>query len=202
MNKYNFITKKLLIKEYTINRKSMLKIAKELGCSTFPIYYRLIKFNISRRINKGNKRPEMSGRKCPAYIDGRTLKIYYCKDCGKKICYNTWKYGTKRCASCANKKELSPNWRGGISSELYPLEFTSKLKKQIRKRDNYTCQICGMTEEEHLILYDRVLDIHHIDYDKENLNPDNLMSLCHKCNMKVNRNRDYWYAYFKYIMEN
>ena len=36
----------------------------------------------------------------------------------------------------------------------------------------------------------------HIDYDKKNCNPENLITLCNHCNIKVNKNRDYWTKHF------
>jgi len=38
------------------------------------------------------------------------------------------------------------------------------------------------------------------DCNKNNINPNNLISLCQSCNNKANYNRDYWYAYFMYII--
>ncbi|TXH47080.1 MAG: HNH endonuclease, partial [Desulfurellales bacterium] len=38
----------------------------------------------------------------------------------------------------------------------------------------------------------RKLQVHHIDYDKKNSHPDNLIALCHSCHMKTNFNRSYW----------
>lgn len=110
------------------------------------------------------------------------------------------------CSFCkAQRKELinhnNPNWRGGISKFPYSFKFTIELKEIIRQRDNFTCQYCGMTEEEHLKKYNKILYVHHIDYDKENCKEDNLITLCSICNSKVNYNRDYYYAYFTYIME-
>ena len=43
----------------------------------------------------------------------------------------------------------------------------------------------------------RKLDVHHIDYDKKNNDPKNLISLCRKCHMKTNKNRKYWTKYFQ-----
>jgi len=40
-----------------------------------------------------------------------------------------------------------------------------------------------------------------IDYDKTNCNEKNLISLCGLCNRKANYNRDYWFAYYSYIIE-
>jgi 5-methylcytosine-specific restriction endonuclease McrA len=39
--------------------------------------------------------------------------------------------------------------------------------------------------------------VHHIDYDKKNSNPKNLITLCVSCNFKVNFERSYWENYFK-----
>lgn len=79
------------------------------------------------------------------------------------------------------------NWQGGIGNKPYPLEFDNKLKKQIKKRDNYTCQLCGTKER---------LAVHHIDYNKYNNNPENLLTLCIKCNAKVNYQRVFWTGFF------
>lgn len=89
--------------------------------------------------------------------------------------------------------ELNANWRGGSSLELYTREFNRQLKELIRDRDNYQCQRCGMPECESI----RNLDVHHIDYNRKNCLPSNLISLCRRCNLKVNGNREYWEQYFK-----
>ena len=39
--------------------------------------------------------------------------------------------------------------------------------------------------------------VHHIDYDKENNEDWNLMTLCNCCHMKTNFNREYWKNLFK-----
>lgn len=121
----------------------------------------------------------------------------YCIDCGKKIS----PYEHKRCRQClyiyqCGKKHpnlkvsgnKNPNWRGGISCEGYPFNFNDELKELIRKRDDYKCQLCGCPQEECI----KKLAVHHIDYNKENLNPKNLITLCIKCNSKVNYNRTHW----------
>ena len=130
-----------------------------------------------------------------------------CMDCSKKI-----RLGFKRCHSCASKhnwqisKKLrnrdfnldkNPNWNGGSSFEPYPLEFNDKLKLKIRNRVNHQCQNCGMTEEEHIIVYGQFLHVHHIDYNKKNCKENNLITTCNPCNTRANFNRDYWQKYFK-----
>lgn len=79
-----------------------------------------------------------------------------------------------------------PNWRGG--SSRYPRGWNREFKAVIRNRDGYRCQICGVDE----ITSDRVLCVHHIDYDKTNLQPNNLVTLCRSCHGKTSWNREYW----------
>ena len=79
----------------------------------------------------------------------------------------------------------------------YTNNFNKKLRNKIRKRDNFKCQFCGLTQEEHFALYKRVLHVHHIDYNKKNCDEENLISLCIPCHMKTNFNRDYWINKFK-----
>ena len=86
----------------------------------------------------------------------------------------------------------SSAWKGGISFEPYPLGWTKTFKEQIRYRDAYKCQLCGMPEIE----AGRKLDVHHIDYDKDNIAPKNLITLCHSCHSKTNHNREYWQNFF------
>lgn len=132
------------------------------------------------------------GEKGARYKDGRTLRKNYCVDCGKKIGYQS-----ERCYSCANTGYHHPNWQGGKSNLPYPFEFNIQLRNEIRERDNYTCQKCGMTEENHLKLFQEKLHIHHIDYDKMNSKKNNLIALCIQCNSEVNFNRNYWKQYFE-----
>ena len=89
----------------------------------------------------------------------------------------------------------NPAWKGGISKESYPFDFDEELKELIRKRDNYTCQLCGKQQYSEKRKEYR-LAVHHIDYNKKNLNPDNLITLCNKCHAKTNHNRKKWQNYF------
>ena len=58
------------------------------------------------------------------------------------------------------KKELHPNWLGGMSNGEYGLEFNKTLKNQVKDLYNKKCQLCSIETEK--------LDVHHIDYDKTN----------------------------------
>lgn len=84
--------------------------------------------------------------------------------------------------------ENSRHWRGGISFEPYGLEWTDKLREKVRKRDDYTCAISG---EVWRIGQDK-FHVHHINYDKTDNRPENLITLCSSCHAKTNSNRDLW----------
>jgi hypothetical protein len=97
--------------------------------------------------------------------------------------------------------ENNPAWRGGISFEPYCQVWTDKeYKADIKKRDGYTCQHCGITEQLSLIVYGRVLCIHHINYTKKDCGPHNLITTCCSCNAKANTNRSEWQIYYEKII--
>ena len=90
--------------------------------------------------------------------------------------------------------ELHPKWKGGYVPN-YPLDWTDTLRESIRQRDDYVCQLCGIHQEE----LNYRLDVHHIDYDKNNCNPINLISLCRNCHLKTNLDREYWIKHLKEV---
>ena len=63
-------------------------------------------------------------------------------------------------------------------------------RQEVYERDNFQCQHCGMTQEQHILLFDRKLHIHHVDgkgrHEKiPNSEIDNLITLCIRCHTKV-----------------
>jgi len=92
--------------------------------------------------------------------------------------------------------ENNKGWQGGKSFEPYPLTWTLLLKRSIRERDNYSCQLCGKPQVEELERIGYKLSVHHINYCKENCNPNNLITLCNQCHQKTNNKRKYWTKYF------
>jgi ribosomal protein L31 len=123
-----------------------------------------------------------------------------CKNCGKlfnSLESKNRKFCSDQCFFEYNIGKNHHNWQGGISKLPYSFNFNTTLKEKIRKRDNYTCQLCGITEEEHLIVFGKALTVHHIDYNKQNCKEENLTALCIGCNSRVNFNRKYYKKYFK-----
>ena len=97
----------------------------------------------------------------------------------------------KRKISEAKMGEGNANWRGGKSFEPYGAGFNAALRRAIRERDEHTCQMCWALEN------GKAHACHHIDYDKTNNEPENLVALCAVCHSGTNSNRHYWTEFFQ-----
>lgn len=90
---------------------------------------------------------------------------------------------------------MNAAWKGGISFEPYPVTWTKELRDAIRLRDGELCQECG-----EVCSTGRALCVHHINYNKEDLRPTNLIALCARCHGKTNFKRDEWQAKYESLM--
>jgi hypothetical protein len=142
---------------------------------------------ISIKTREAMKRPEIAVKLGKAnlgkkYSEQRRLEI------SKRI---KEEYKNGRTPTWLGKKgEMSANWQGGKSFEPYSVDWSKTLKRSIRERDKYTCQICYKPQG------DIALCVHHIDYDKKNCDPKNLVTLCISCHTKTNGNREFWKNFF------
>jgi len=88
-----------------------------------------------------------------------------------------------------------PNWQGGRSFIPYSADFNNSLKKTIFARDKYTCVLCRNKNSK------KKLVVHHVDHDKSNSAPNNLVTLCTTCHnkhhAKSNLNVEYETKFFK-----
>jgi len=60
------------------------------------------------------------------------------------------------------------------------------------ERDNWECQICGMTNEQHIVIFGKNLNVHHLDGEgksskNRNDSLDNLQTLCFRCHSRITR---------------
>ena len=127
--------------------------------------------------------------------------------CSRGHEYNTrwdsWTVG-RRCPKCKginiSINRSGPghhNWQGGKSFEVYCSEWKDKeYKKEIRERDGQICinPYCSKT--------DKRLSIHHIDYNKKNCRPSNLVTVCGSCNSKANYDREWHMAWYRALLKN
>jgi len=132
--------------------------------------------------HKGYVMPEGQKKKISESLKGRTKS----RKTREKISRNHAKIWLGK-SNEARKGSKSNFWQDGKSFELYGFDWTNLLKHSIRTRDCFICQIC----KKHGWV------VHHIDYNKKNNNPNNLITLCSNCHSKTNFNRKYWLKYFK-----
>lgn len=73
------------------------------------------------------------------------------------------------------------NYLHGKANNRYPVEWSKRFKEKIRQRDEYRCQVCDLTEKQH----DKKLCVHHINFNRFDLSPENLITLCKYCHGKL-----------------
>ena len=69
------------------------------------------------------------------------------------------------------------------------------LKDKITTRDGNRCRnpgCWGTTKR---------ISVHHIDYDKNNCDPSNLITVCQSCNVRANKGREFWTAFYQKLMK-
>lgn len=134
-----------------------------------------------------------TGPNSPSWKGG--LAHHTCQMCGTTFEVHQYRAEQARFCSIACKAkwqsehmagENHPNWQGGLSLEPYGADFSAALKQAVRQRDNFTCQLCGKPEN------GECHPVHHIDYDKKNNTPGNLITLCRSCHSKTNTGRGQW----------
>lgn len=118
--------------------------------------------------------------------------FWLCKcDCGKEVVVrsNSLQSGHTKSCGCLQREIASkqinknnPNYKDGHVKAIF------ELKEKIRRRDNYTCQNCDITQEEHKKKYNRILDVHHIDGDNTNNIEENMITYCRGCHRKIEPN--------------
>lgn len=142
-----------------------------------------------------HQKPEVKERMKKYMKIWRKKKNNKCSDCKKHILNNS-----KRCQDCARLSENNVNWLGGTSFLPYSKEFNRAFKREIRKRDNYTCLKCGRPEHEEKEEHNKVLSIHHINSQKDLTIKENCCALCQRCNNEVNYKRKYYQQFFQSIL--
>lgn len=137
-----------------------------------------------------DKRGKYCSQACYDAARAAQLVTLTCEQCGEPFTLiashvNSSMYQGRFCSNtCRGIARRLPE----SARSIYSHEFTEALKKQIRERDGHTCQICGISTSDTY----RALDVHHIDYNKTNNHPCNLITLCDSCHTRTNYNRGKW----------
>ena len=168
------------VKPFTLEHKKNLSLAiRNSPRRSHEWRKRMSERAIARQMNVGRKPSEETRQKMSVAQKGKIFTEEHRRKLGD-----------------VHRGEKHHNWQGGMSYNPYPLEFNKKLKLKIRARDNFVCCLCGRTEKEELEELNRVLSINHIDFNKNNCTEDNLNTLCVRCNIRINKEREKWSNYF------
>jgi hypothetical protein len=169
-------------------------------------------FQKGNTINNGKKSDECNGWK-----GGKQTTI--CDACGKELvrfpslihdinfcnaaCRGLWRSKNFKGENNPNHGSITmfgcnnPNWMGGITSREYcEIWKDREFKSDIKERDGHKCQNPDCRGNS------KKLDVHHIDYNKKNCHPKNLITVCTSCNARANFNREFWKAGYQEIIKN
>jgi len=164
-----------------------------------------VKKNLSKLAKERMQNPEIKNKMI------RTMKIKFSDPEFRKMISERTKQGlkdkgyTSEVISKLTKKGMkyldlsgpnSASWRGGLSYKGYCQTWNDQeVKEYILERDNYRCQnpYCWGTSDR--------IGRHHIDYDKKNCVPENIITTCNSCNARANKNRKYWKRLYRRILK-
>lgn len=104
-------------------------------------------------------------------------EIYRSKSAIEKNISKKFFCSSKCCMLWQNSEfvgEKHPNWKGGKCS----------YRGILTKKDPIPfCRVCSKDDK-------RVLVVHHIDQDRKNNSPENLVWLCHNCHHLIHKHQD------------
>ena len=102
-----------------------------------------------------------------------------CLACGQELNPTQIRFCSIRCRDTIIRGPNHHRWKGGATRIHHPVQFSNRLKDQIRQRDGLVCAICNAKD-----IYGLSLHVHHIDNDKMNNSPRNLITLCRQCHFR------------------
>ncbi|MFA5025115.1 MAG: NUMOD3 domain-containing DNA-binding protein [Candidatus Shapirobacteria bacterium] len=135
--------------------------------------------------NTGNKHSEETKKK----MGEARIGIIFTGETKQKISKTRIKRGVA-------KGENNPMWKGGISCEPYCTQWSDVEYKRWLKyeRDRGKCQNPCCSGKFTLLC------LHHINYDKKDCRPVNLITVCMSCNGVANGDREWWEAWYNEII--
>jgi len=117
-------------------------------------------------------------------IDNLLYSSYLCPECTK----------IKRSLNMMGEKNWA--WNNGSSFEPYcPIWTDQEFKKSIKERDGNICL------NPYCFKQCKILSIHHIDHNKKNCHPSNLITLCNSCNSLANKDREWHKLWYQTIIQ-
>jgi len=149
---------------------------------------------------KGRKYPELYSLQHQIRVDGRRRPVLPSEETRRKISlantgkkrteqekqlmsWKQWMRGksmppeTRKRLSLATSGHRHWHWMGGIGSMPYSHQFQNHIRHEVRRRDKYSCQKCGIKDVH--------ISVHHIDKNKLNDELTNLVCMCKSCHTQT-----------------
>jgi len=127
-----------------------------------------------------------SGDNNPSWNGGKVS--IECEQCGDEFKVTPSVANERR--FCSRECTADSMFKGDFQ---YGPGWNDKTRHQVRKRDEFQCQKCGLDQEKHTEQYGTKLHVHHISkarsFDDPELrnNPENLTTLCVVCHSRTER---------------
>jgi mannose-6-phosphate isomerase-like protein (cupin superfamily) len=130
------------------------------------------------------------GENNPAFLSDQEKEKGNCPRCNKIFSYTRTNLhkDQKRIYCSLNCSKNGDNRENIIKSNkpTYPREFR-KIKPIIKNRDGHKCIMCDSNDN---------LEVHHINYDKQDCGDSNLVTLCKRCHTLTHHERSFWEQVF------
>lgn len=105
------------------------------------------------------------------------------------------------CYDNENRERINENsrkWRKRNPDKVIYSREKNRLnnnRQDVLERDNFQCTMCGMSQEQHILLFNKKLIIHHKDEmgrlsEEPNHDIDNLLTVCFNCHNTIHKKRE------------
>ena len=168
------------------SEETKLKMSKSRKGERHPLFGKKHSVESIKKMSKS--------RKCVVYTPEWRKNLSKARIGSKNPFYGKKHTKEVRCKLALYKGPFSSGWKGGVSKEPYCTNWDRYLKEYIKERDGYKCMnpiCCGKVKR---------LSVHHIDYNKKNCGPGNLITLCASCNSRANKDRVWHESWYKIIV--
>jgi transposase len=188
-----------LREQYVEKERTQTEIANECGCSGRTVGRWLRNHKIETR---PGKRPAPDDRLTDEewlreqYVEEERSTYDIAEECDcSTFAVGNWlnKHGINTRDPTFREGESHRYWNGG--RQPYGPGFGARKKREVRERDDHTCQdpTCSVTQDDHLAQYDEKLHVHHlikardVDDPEERNAAENLITLCRDCHQRWER---------------
>ena len=188
-------TKEWLYEQYVVKERTANDIAREVGRDSKRVWEWLRDYGIeTRKRGYGNQEVHFKKGQPSAFKGHHHTEEHKEMQRQRRLADGHVPYLVNGKHWLKQEGVHSPAWKGGVTTERQSVYASQKWKdavKEVWKRENATCQLCGKHQSE-----DRghAFHIHHIytfaEYPRLRTNPDNLVLLCRDRHLYVHSKKN------------